>query len=354
MNENLKLNIRETKEHKIVLRSYPYKFFVETTQKCNLRCIMCDPVYNSSEDRDFPPELFQKIKPYLKQAEEVNFYFFGEPTLSKNLLTYLEETKSFDFLPKVFTNGSILNDNILNAFDERGVFVNISLESATKEIYELIRRGASFKQFKSIISKYVARYNQRKNDRFHIRLSSTIAIDHISEVLSIIEFANEMGINDVFFGALCDEIKSNRHLVCDDKKSVYYFIKGKELADKYKIRFSCPKRIGDFIIEDNNNWKDFSLPIDKHFNEYLEAFNPNPLTKDCGYPWIQTVIRANGDVCSCCQMIKIMGNLYKNSFDEIWNGEKYRALRSQSDFRYCLEKKCNMICYSHLPLTITR
>jgi MoaA/NifB/PqqE/SkfB family radical SAM enzyme len=354
MNENLKLNLKEIEEHKTVLQSQPYKFYLETTQKCNLRCLMCDINDYSPEKKDFSFELFDKIKPWLKQAEEVNFYYFGEPTLSKHLLDFLEETKEYAFLPKIFTNGTILNEDILKTFDERGMFVNISMESATPSIYNFIRNGTSFDVFESNIRKYVARYNNRTNDRFHLRLSCTVAIDTAPEVLNIIRFAKEMGITDVFFGAVDNWIKSNRHLVCDDRKAVYYFMKGKELADKYRIRYACPRKIGDILIENNNNWKDFSLPIDKFSNDYLEAFNPNPLTEDCGYPWIQAIIRANGDVCSCCQGRHIMGNLYKNSFDEIWNGEKYQELRSQTNFKKCLGQKCNMVCYSIWPYQILR
>lgn len=349
MNENQKLAIRELNERKTILSSYPYKFYIEVTQCCNLRCLMCDIETYSAEKKEFPEELFDTIKPLLKQAEEVNFFYYGEPTLSKNLLKFLDETKEYPFLPKIFTNGTILNDSILNAFDERGVFVNISIESATKKIYELIRKGASFEDFKNNVRRYVERYRNRINERFHLRLSCTIAIDNISEVINIIEFAHETGIRDLFIGAVDNWIKSNRHLVCDEKKTVYYFKKGKELADKYGIRFSCPAKIGDSIIEENNNWKDFRLPIDQFANEYLEAFNPNPETNDCGYPWIQAIFRANGDVCSCCQGRHVMGNLYKNSFEEIWNGEKYQELRAQSTFKNCLGRKCNMMHYSIWP-----
>lgn len=349
INENLKLKIREIEEHKIILKSYPYKIFLEISEKCNLKCIMCDNESYSSEKKDFPVDLFHRILPLLKTAEEVNFFLIGEPTLSENLIRYLNETKEYSFLPKIFINGTVLNEDILRTFDERGVFVNISIEAATRKIYEMIRVGASFEHFESNTRKLVEKYNHRKNDRFHLRFSSSIAIDHISEVLNIIEFANKMGIRDIFIAAIDMWLVSNRHLVCDSKKAVYYFKKGKELADKYRIRFSFPAKIGDFVIEDNNNWKDFPLPIDKYSNEYVEAYNTNPITKDCGYPWIQTVIRANGDVLSCCQRKHYMGNLNENSFDEIWNGDKYQTIRAQSNFQYCFGTKCNMLCYSVWP-----
>ena len=244
MRKNLDLNIEEINEHKVRLESLPYKFYLEITQRCNLKCIMCDQPNFSLENKDFPVDLFEKIKPYLRQAEEVDFYFVGESTLSKNLIPFLEDTKSFDFLPKIFTNGTILNDEILNTFDTRGVFVNISIEAATPEIYEQIRVGASFKHYKSNIKKYVDRYDSRTNDRFHIRLSCTSAIDNISEILNIIEFAQEMGIRDLFFGAIDNSTFSNRHLSVDDKKAVYYLKKEKNWPINIRSDLLVPEKLG--------------------------------------------------------------------------------------------------------------
>jgi len=345
MNKNLKINIKEMEEHKTILQSYPVKIYLETTQKCNLKCVMCDIETYSHEKLDFPIDLFNKITPLFEGAEELHFYYVGEPCLSKNLVLFLNETTDYSFLPKVFTNGTILDEQILSIFDKRGVFVYISLESATKRIYENIRRGASFENFVKNINQYVYTYKSRSNDRFHLRLSATIAIDNLPEILNIIEFAKTVGIPDVLFGPIDFGLFSNRHLTCDDKKAVYYFERGKELADKYKIRFLCPQKIGNYIIENNDNWKNFSLPIDKFKYESIEKYNYNPITMVCGYPWMQTIIRANGDVVSCCHGRHVMGNLYENSFDEIWNGKRYQTLRLQKDFNKCMGKGCNMVKY---------
>lgn len=354
MMQNTQLNINEMNQRSKILKSYPFKFYLESTQKCNLNCIMCDHKF-VSENREFSTELFEKIKPALRFAEEVDFYLVGEPALSENLPFLLNETKKYSFVPKIFTNGTILNKKFLDLLHDRGVFVNISMESATKNIYEQIRNGASFDKFKENVRKYAEKYNNRRNDKFHIRLSCTVAIDTLPEILNIVEFAREFGIRDLFFGAIDSEPKyCNRNLVCDDKKAVFYFKKAKELADKYKIRFSCPRKIGSFIIKDNNNWEDFKLPIDKYSSKYAESFNPNPITKDCAYPWMQTIIRANGDVCSCCQRRFVLGNLFKNSFDEIWNGESYQKLRGQNDFKKCMGIGCNMINYSIWPHQVSR
>jgi radical SAM protein with 4Fe4S-binding SPASM domain len=50
----------------------------------------------------------------------------------------------------------------------------------------------------------------------------------------------------------------------------------------------------------------------------------------CPYPWFSFMIASNGDVVACCRDLEhktVLGNLFQQEFDEIWNGEKYRALR---------------------------
>lgn len=50
--------------------------------------------------------------------------------------------------------------------------------------------------------------------------------------------------------------------------------------------------------------------------------------RHCPAPWESAVILGNGDVAACCVPGTIMGNLHEQSMEEIWAGERYRALRT--------------------------
>jgi radical SAM protein with 4Fe4S-binding SPASM domain len=50
--------------------------------------------------------------------------------------------------------------------------------------------------------------------------------------------------------------------------------------------------------------------------------------KGCGVPWMDAVIGYNGDVHPCCVSGRVMGNVYRQPFDEIWRGPEYRAFRA--------------------------
>ncbi len=63
----------------------------------------------------------------------------------------------------------------------------------------------------------------------------------------------------------------------------------------------------------------------------------------CPQPFNRIEIYENGDVYNCCPPFisnYCIGNIYQNSFDEIWNGEKIQELRRKiinSDFSLCAD-----------------
>ena len=59
--------------------------------------------------------------------------------------------------------------------------------------------------------------------------------------------------------------------------------------------------------------------------------------QNCTRPWTTAYVTANGNCLPCCISpfatnnydSLIMGNLFQQSFDEIWNGEAYRRFRAK-------------------------
>jgi radical SAM protein with 4Fe4S-binding SPASM domain len=52
----------------------------------------------------------------------------------------------------------------------------------------------------------------------------------------------------------------------------------------------------------------------------------------CPYPWMSLVVASNGDVVACCRDLShktVLGNLFQQDLDVIWNGEPYQELRKQ-------------------------
>ncbi len=155
-----------------------------------------------------------------------------------------------------------------------------------------------------------------------------------------------MGLRDVMFGAYDSgaELEPGRSLGLDIERTVRCFKEAKAIADREKIRFSCPAQFGAMLIMPNNNWRDFPLPIDRFAPFELEG--ANPFKGDCGYPWIEMGVRSNGQIVSCCQRVHEMGSYARESFHDVWNNARYRELRRQKSFYQCLGRECAMAVYS--------
>ena len=61
---------------------------------------------------------------------------------------------------------------------------------------------------------------------------------------------------------------------------------------------------------------------------------------NCKEPFYKIEIETNGDVCLCCQTWhpKIVGNLFKNTIEEIWQGKEAQLVRASiidQSYKYC-------------------
>lgn len=344
--KNFLLNEREFREHKIVLKSYPIKIYVEPTQKCQLNCITCDFSRRSEKD-DMSLEMFERIeKDLFARVAEVNFYFVGEPTLAKNIRKMIAVSEKYSYLPKVFINANFLPDDLAEQFVRLGFFINVSFDASTKEPFEKIRRESNFESIIANIKKLQATQARIQHPRFHLRLACTIGLYNIEEAPRIVRLAAAMGLRDVMFGAYDSgsALEAGRSLGLDVERTVRCFKEAKAIADREGIRFSCPAQFGATPIAPNNNWNDFSLPIDRFAPFELEGFNP--FKGDCGYPWIEMGVRSNGLIVSCCQRVHEMGNYTNESFHDVWNNQRYQDLRRQKSFYHCLGGECSMAVYS--------
>ena len=142
--KNIELNYKEFFGRKEVLSSYPVKLYVEPTQRCNLDCFIC---YASRRKyrRDMPMDLFRMVERQLfPHAAEVNFFLTGESVLASHFKEMVSSCGRYDFLPKIFTNGMHLPDDIAGLYADLGFFVNFSFDAVSAGLFEKIRRGADF------------------------------------------------------------------------------------------------------------------------------------------------------------------------------------------------------------------
>lgn len=137
--------------------AYPTEMTFETSNICNLECIMCNGQFSSLIRKNveqlpalpnhYDESFLQQILEFLPYLKKVRF-MGGEPFLIKEylpIMNFLTE-KNPDCKIYIQTNGTVLNNYVKKIMESGNVELSISVDSLNKETYEVIRKNASFEK----------------------------------------------------------------------------------------------------------------------------------------------------------------------------------------------------------------
>jgi len=144
---------REAQEIKSATERFPLSIYIENTNLCNLRCVMCNRGGLTRPHGFMDKDLFEKIVDEIAEKQPsatVSLFYFGEPFVDRNLfekITYCGR-KGLSYL-KLSTNGSLLgvDENYKKIVDSGLHHLVISFDAITIKEYEAIRIGSSFDRF---------------------------------------------------------------------------------------------------------------------------------------------------------------------------------------------------------------
>ncbi len=183
--------------------------FIDITNKCNLRCIMCHFAYPHlavQTTRHMEPLLFEKIASQLAPfTQRLVLSAATEPTASPffpEILRIAERVGIDDI--GFLTNGNTLSDELEEAISKAPVAeIAVSLHGARPETYASIHRGGKLSRVLRNIGRLVAirEKNRRKIPR--VGLHCTLMRRNIAELPEIVRVAAEAGLDFI----------SMRHLI---------------------------------------------------------------------------------------------------------------------------------------------
>lgn len=163
----VRLNVQRYED----LLKFPRYFEFETINACNARCIMC-PVeeWKGNSKKVVSDTLWQKfvnnVAPYKDWIEKITLTRDGEPLLDKNLASRIADLKSIGIKKAVIvTNAQILTKVKALELLESGVDeIMFSVDGASQEVYERIRRGLSYERVINNILDFISLRNDRFKD----------------------------------------------------------------------------------------------------------------------------------------------------------------------------------------------
>jgi len=260
-----------------IVNDFPLHVDIESTNACNLRCIMCPRNFMTEKIGYMEWALFKKIidegAEYRLPSIKLNYR--GEPLLHPRLPEMVAYAKKKEIIEVQFnTNGLSLNEKktgeLLDAGLDRIIF---SFDGATKETYERIRTGSNYERVVSNIKALVKMRNGRGLKRPSVRVQMV-------------------------------KMKENEH----------------EVEDFLKMWMPVVNRVAVSIERE---------PMGAR--KEVEHF-------PCPQIWQRLMVCWDGEVRMCCGDWEgeiVLGNANESTIYELWHGEKLneiRQLHSQGRF----------------------
>ncbi len=327
--ENKKRAVTEFGGRKLALSAKPLKVFVELTRNCNFRCIMCPQPLMRGYDHslDMPWPLFKRIADSLfPYAEYVDLRGFGESVIMKDWRKCLDYALKFDCKYGIITNLSTNDDEMWRLMAKNNFFFGVSFDGATKKTFEYIRRGANFDLIMRNLRNITKWNREFGHSEDNIKLMATAQKENIHELPGIVEIAKGLGVKEVQFSpsrVMYEDAVLDRDDVFNRPEIV------KPILEK-SVRLARESGINLLLTG--------SLKQKK-----TESAHGYAVQRSCDHPWTHLYVTSEGLVGPCNQLMLplgiLLGDLRKNSFEEIWNNFNFRLFRKLMDtphrLNYC-------------------
>lgn len=291
---------------------YPRYIEVEVSTACNLKCQMCEHTYWKEKNQTMTFEQLKSIVDQFPKLKWVGLTGIGESFLNPDFLEMIRYVKKKNLYLELYDSFFLINKECAKVLVETKVDrMIVSLDAATPETYEKIRKGAKFTTVVEHIKNL--RKIKRSSKKYHpeIIFHYIISKNNVKEVLPFVDLVKEiMGeeMTSIYFTAILHPFDEIKDLVVV---------------------------VPDGLIKETTE-KCYRLGIKVAWNRNIPTEKDN--IRKCN-EWTMPFVFVDGTVIPCCagneankrdyQRETSLGNILKTPFREIWNSPSYRTLRQR-------------------------
>lgn len=284
---------------------------IESVSRCNYRCTMCEVSTwkNSQRAEDMNFEDFKNLIESQYGLLEIKIQGLGEPFLGKSYIDMIRYARERHLWVRSTTNASILHkdENYKHVIAADICELQVSMDGATKETYEKIRRGGKFDH----ICKNIQMLNDygRSVGKNRTRMWTVVQRDNYSELKQMPKFATELGFTRATFSLDLNDF---------GKKS------WKERNDQVDMHREFTLELAEEMIAigKRNGVEVTFWYLDEKFNTQ----NPKNL---CPWPFERAMISSDMRIIPCCMISNpdVMQLGDARNFTEAWNAKPYQNFR---------------------------
>jgi pyrroloquinoline quinone biosynthesis protein E len=291
----------------------PLKLDFENVSRCNFRCTMCmvSDWTKGKRAGDMPLEAFRRLIDEQYGLVEIKLQGVGEPLLQGDeLFAMIRYARAQHIWVRTTTNASLLhlNDNARKLVDADPNEIQISVDGATKEVFEGIRRGAVFGRVVEnckLINGYC-----RERGVVRTKMWTVVQQANAHQLEALLDLAHETGFRHLTFSL--------------------------ELNDWGLDAWS--RRNGAINVEDHLDpdallgliERGERLGIAVRFWNTTDKYSTASPATLCPWPFERAFVSSDLRVVPCCmianpEVCQIGDPL--GSFSDVWHGEAFAAFR---------------------------
>jgi len=241
---------------------------------------------------------------------EIKLQGLGEPLMGKSWYDMIRHARQRHIWVRSITNGSLLHidDNYKKFIDSDVCELQISVDGATKDTFERIRRGSTFNQIAKNCTMLNEHAHSKGKDR--TRMWSLIQKDNFHELESLVLIARDWGFRRLTYGLNVEDQgwpKENAGTVRE-----------LDMADTFSYDRACELiKLG----------KDLGVEV-TFWGTSVKFDHTNP-EKLCPWPFERVVVSSDMRIVPCCMIanpeVFDLGNA--NYLHREWNSEPFQQFR---------------------------
>ena len=180
----------------------PIKLDIENVSRCNFRCTMCSvgSWHKGQRADDLPLAAFERLIDEQVGLVEIKLQGLGEPTLQRDpYFDMIRYARARHIWVRTTTNASLLHlkDNYRRLVDADPNEIQISIDGATKAVFEGIRRGSVFER----VIENCRRLNAYCRERGVVRTKMWTVVQRANfrQLAELVQLASQLGFKHQVF-----------------------------------------------------------------------------------------------------------------------------------------------------------
>jgi GT2 family glycosyltransferase/MoaA/NifB/PqqE/SkfB family radical SAM enzyme len=310
--------------------STPRTLWIELTSKCAFDCIFCSRKLRRGIGQHLPFPVYKSLVRSLVDPRRLVLNYSGESTYYPELIPAIRLARSTGAYVELVSVVASMRNDMLRPLARSGLNrLTVSMHTTDPRLFAEIYRHGSFEEFQSKLEMLVSLCREAPQSPT-IDIGFVAMERNLGEMPAVAAFAHSLGAQEVLvFPVMRRDDIENRFLVELNEKGALLPVFRAELAGAVKRTQEANPGIrvvvcNPLLTDDPPRLGEVPMPFPWSLPDGAEIYT-------CEQNPFETMhVLSNGEVVACEVLDRVpLGNLMRQSIDEVWDGEPYQRLRER-------------------------